>query len=129
LFNYTLLVSVGVGGAVGAIFRFLLSNYLNKMLGASFAYGTLGVNIVGSLLIGFLFLYFEQVVSPNFKALLITGMLGALTTFSTFSLETVVMIEQGFYIKALLNILLNVTFSIFGTILGMFVFKSLFSGI
>jgi CrcB protein len=124
--SLAIFLSVGIGGFFGAIFRFVISSYLGKVLGGSFAYGTLGVNVLGSFIIGFLFLYFEQTVSPNLKAMLVTGMLGALTTFSTFSLESVLMIGQGLYFKAFLNILLNVVLSITFTIIGMMLFRKLY---
>jgi len=124
--NFSLVLSVALGGATGALFRFFISMWVNRALGSYFAYGTLAVNIIGSLIIGFLYLYFEQVISPNLKALLITGMLGALTTFSTFSLETLLMIEQGSFYKAALNILLNVTLTLSATYLGMVLFKKVY---
>jgi len=124
--NIAILISVGMGGAIGALMRFLGSFYINKLLGASFPYGTLGVNIIGSFIIGFLALYFEQSISPNAKALLVTGMLGALTTFSTFSLESVLMLQQGLYSKALLNIMLNVALALSATMAGMFLFRKLY---
>ena len=124
--NFTLIFSVAVGGSIGAVLRFVISYYVNKMVGSSFAYGTLSVNILGSFIIGFLALYFEQTISPNIKAMLITGMLGALTTFSTFSLETVLMIQQSLYFKAFLNIALNVIFTLSATILGMALFKKIY---
>jgi len=77
-------------------------------------------------MIGFLFLYFQQInLSPYQKSLLITGLLGALTTFSTFSLETVLLLEQEQYLKAFSNVMLNVLFSVGATFLGMMIFKSL----
>ena len=124
--NLSILISVAIGGSIGALMRFLGSFYINKLLGAGFPYGTLGVNIIGSFIIGFLALYFEQTISPNAKALLITGMLGALTTFSTFSLESVLMLQQGLYSKALLNVLLNVTLAISATIMGMMLFRRVY---
>jgi len=124
--NLSIILSVAVGGMIGALGRFFISAYVNKWLGTSFAYGTLTVNILGSFLIGFLFLYFEQVISPNLKSMLMTGMLGALTTFSTFSLETILMAQEGLYTKALLNIILNVIFSLSATIAGMWLFKKVY---
>jgi len=124
--NLYLVISVAIGGSIGAIFRFIGSFYINKLIGSTFPYGTLGVNILGSFIIGFLALYFEQTISPNLKALLITGMLGALTTFSTFSLETIVMLQQSLYTKVLLNIVLNITLTLSATILGMSIFKKLY---
>ena len=123
--GYTVL-AVGTGGFFGAIFRYLLSTGVHRMAGVSFPYGTLLVNVLGSFLIGFLFLYFEETVAPAQKALLVTGMLGALTTFSTFSLESVLILQDGLYLKAVLNIALNVILSIFATIGGMFVFHRLY---
>ena len=124
--NIAIILSVALGGSIGAVMRFLGSFYINKLLGPAFPYGTLSVNIIGSFLIGFLALYFEQTISPNLKAMLITGMLGALTTFSTFSLETILMLQQGLYIKALLNILLNITLTLSATIAGMMLFRKLY---
>ena len=124
--NLSIILSVAFGGMIGALGRFFISAYVNKWLGSSFAYGTLTVNILGSFIIGFLFLYFEQVISPNLKAMLMTGMLGALTTFSTFSLETILMAQEGLYSKALLNILLNASLSLSATVLGMILFKKVY---
>jgi len=124
--NLSIILSVAFGGMIGALGRFFISAYVNKWLGSSFAYGTLTVNILGSFIIGFLFLYFEQVISPNLKAMLMTGMLGALTTFSTFSLETILMAQEGLYSKALLNILLNASLSLSATVLGMMLFKKVY---
>ena len=122
-----LLLSVGTGGFIGAILRFTLSGWVQKASASTFPFGTLSVNILGSFLIGFLFLYFQHInLSPIHKALFITGMLGALTTFSTFSLDTVLLIQNEFYTKALYNVLLNLLFSIGATVLGMMFFKRLY---
>ena len=111
----SILLFVGVGGFVGAISRYLISLYL--------PYGTLTVNIIGGFLIGVLALYFEQITAPEYRALLITGFLGALTTFSTFSLETTIMLQESDYLKALLHVLLNVFLSVGATIIAMILFK------
>jgi len=124
--SFGIIIAVAFGGAIGAVGRFLLSTFLHKILGDAFAYGTLGVNLLGSFIIGFLFVYFEQTISPIQKAILVTGMMGALTTFSTFSLETILMLQSGLYFKALLNILANVIFSLSATILGMLLFRKIY---
>ena len=125
--NFSLLLSVGIGGFIGAILRFTLSGWVGKVTTTSFPFGTLSVNILGSFVIGFLFLYFQHInLSPTQKALLVTGLLGALTTFSTFSLETVLLMGKEFYIKALLNVLLNLLLSLGATLLGMEVFKRVY---
>jgi len=121
-----LLLFVGVGGFFGAIGRYLISGWVQKAFGGFFPYGTLGVNVLGSFLIGFLVLYFESHIAPQYKALVITGFLGALTTFSTFSYETVAMLQDGNYPRALLSILLNVILSIGATVAGMGLFARLY---
>ncbi len=124
--GYDTLFAVGAGGFVGAISRFLLSTGIQKLTGSSFPYGTMGVNVLGSFLIGFLFLYFEQAIAPAQKALVITGLLGALTTFSTFSLETVLMLQSQLYIKAFANVSLNAIACIGATLVGMMVFRRIY---
>ena len=124
--NALLIFAVGAGGFLGAISRFLLATGVQKLAGSTFPYGTLTVNVLGSFIIGFLFLYFEQTVSPTQKALLMTGFLGALTTFSTFSLETVLMLQNSLYIKALANVSVNAALSIAATLLGMMLFRRLY---
>ena len=125
--NVTLLLSIGLGGFMGAIARFSLSAMVNKLSSSPFPWGTLSVNILGSFLIGFLFFYFSQInLSVNQKAMFITGLLGALTTFSTFSLDTVLLMQQELYIKAVSNVALNVVLSLGTTMLGMLVFKRVY---
>lgn len=125
--QWGLLLSIGMGGFIGAILRYSISNWVNISYGSSnFPYGTLTVNVIGSFMIGFFFLYFQQInLSVYQKSLLITGLLGALTTFSTFSLETVLLLQHEQYLKAFSNVVLNVLFSVGATFLGMMIFKSL----
>lgn len=125
--NFILLLSVGVGGFVGAILRFSLSTVIGKASTTTFPLGTLGVNILGSFLIGFLFLYFQQInLSASQKAMFITGLLGALTTFSTFSLDTILLLQGELYFKALMNVTLNLLFSLGATLLGMWLFRTIY---
>ena len=121
-----LLLAIGTGGFFGAVSRFLLATGVQKLVGSAFPYGTLTVNVLGSFIIGFLFFYFEQTIAPNQKALLMTGFLGALTTFSTFSLETVLMLQNGLYLKAFGNVSVNALFCVAATMLGMMVFRKLY---
>ncbi|WP_200763565.1 fluoride efflux transporter CrcB [Nitrosophilus alvini] len=124
--NFQIILAVGIGGFFGAISRFVLSTWIQKLSGSFFPFGTLSVNILGSFIIGFLAMYFENVISPTQKALVITGFLGALTTFSTFSFETVMMLQSSMYSRALWNILLNVTFCIAATVAGIIIFKKIY---
>ena len=124
--NAVLLLAVGTGGFLGAISRFLLSTGVQRLTGSTFPYGTLTVNVVGSFMIGFLFFYFEQTIAPNQKALLMTGFLGALTTFSTFSLETVLMFQNGLYLKAFGNVSVNALLCVTATMVGMMMFRKVY---
>ena len=117
---------VGLGGSFGAISRFVIAGFVQKISGTTFPLGTLTVNVLGSFLIGFLALLFEDLIAPQWKAFFITGFLGALTTFSTFSYETTVLIQEGLFGKALLNVLLNVLLCLTATFLGIGLYKLLF---
>ncbi len=121
-----MLLYIGVGGFLGAISRFLLSSGIQKNFDLMFPIGTLGVNVLGSFLIGFLAFYFSSITVPEYRGLVITGFLGALTTFSTFSYESIGLFEHGSYIKAILNIFLNVSLSLGATLIGMWIFKRIF---
>jgi CrcB protein len=122
----SMILAVGLGGFLGAVSRFLLSGWVQKFTGTAFPYGTLSVNVLGSFVIGFLFLYFEHTLSPHAKALAVTGFLGALTTFSTFSLETILMLQNSLYTKALTNITLNAALCLGATIMGMMLFRRVY---
>ena len=117
---------VGAGGFLGAIARFLLSGWVQKSFESMFPMGTLFVNALGGLLIGFLALYFQAHIAPEYRALVITGFLGALTTFSTFSYETVMLLEHGAYVKAVANVVLSILITLLATMLGMFLYKRFF---
>ncbi len=121
-----ILFYVGMGGFLGAILRFLISGWVQKISSSTFPVGTLSVNILGSFFIGFLVVMFENFISPHWKAFLVTGLLGALTTFSTFSYETVILLQEGLFLKAGLNVVLNVFFCFTATILGIALFHALF---
>ncbi|MGB1668116.1 MAG: fluoride efflux transporter CrcB, partial [Pseudohongiellaceae bacterium] len=92
-------LALALGGALGAIARHWMSNGLNQSSQMAFPLGTLSVNVLGSFFIGGLYIYLSErpELSEAYRHLLITGFLGALTTFSTFSLETLLLIEQGHY--------------------------------
>ncbi len=104
------LLAIAVGGALGALLRYWVSSGVYSILGRDFPYGTLTVNAVGSLLMGLLtILMLERMsVGPEMRGALLIGLLGAFTTFSTFSMETLFLFEQGEVFKAVLNVLLSV---------------------
>lgn len=117
-------IAIAVGGAVGAVLRFWLSTAVSTLLAGRFPYGTLAVNVMGSGLMGFLYvLFYERMEgSAELRAALLIGLLGAFTTFSTFSIETMLLLEEGEYLKAGVNILASVTLCLIvcwaGIILG-----------
>ncbi len=121
--NLSLLLFIGTGGFFGAISRYLVATYVQKLSGGFFPVGTLSVNVLGSFIIGFAAMYFSQTIQPEYKALVITGFLGALTTFSTFSLENVTLLQDGEFSKAALNIFLNVTLTLVATMSAIMLFK------
>ena len=106
----TLLIFLGSG--LGGLFRFWISNGIYWLLGRQFPYGTLFVNASGSLLMGFLFVVIVERVTglaPQLRSLLLIGFLGGYTTFSTFSIETITLIENGIWLSAAINIVLSLT--------------------
>ena len=122
-----ILLYVGIGGFFGAISRYLIAGFVQKSFDTLFPVGTLSVNVLGSFIIGFMAMYFSQVVAPEYKALVITGFLGALTTFSTFSLENVNMLQDGDYLRVGINIALNIIFTISATIIAIMIFKKIYT--
>ena len=110
------LIIIGCGGFFGAISRYLVSELVYTIFGAGMPYGTLTVNIIGSFLLGIMA---QLALAGNFLTTTATsfigiGFLGAFTTFSTFSVQTLELLESGSPLKALLNILLNLILCLIG---------------
>ena len=113
-----LLISLGAG--VGAVFRFSLSSWFTSTLGESFPYGTLFVNLSGSMAIGALFVFLagKPLFDEIWKPLLFIGLLGGFTTFSAFAIETLRLVENGNLLQAIANVLGNVFLCVSGCWLG-----------
>jgi fluoride exporter len=111
---------VAFGSAVGGASRYLLGTFLQRAAGTTFPVGTLVINVVGSCLLGFLVRYAAESTgaSPEARALLTTGFCGGFTTFSTFSVETLALIEDGDWSRAALYVGLSVVLSLTATFLG-----------
>ena len=96
-----LFLFIGVGGAMGALARHGLITWINSRAGTAFPWGTLTVNLIGSFLIGALMGYVgTSPMSPALRTLLAVGLLGSFTTFSTYALETVSLVRDGFAMRA-----------------------------
>lgn len=107
------LLSVAAGGAIGAVTRYLVSHWVAVATRSGFPWGTFVVNAAGCFLIGILMVGSTRLAHhPDVQALLVTGFLGALTTFSTFSLETILLMERGVYWQAVGNVVLSLAVGI-----------------
>jgi fluoride exporter len=115
-----LLWYVALGSAVGGASRFALSTFVQQRASSAFPFGTLIVNITGSLILGFVLRYAlaSPSVSAEMRALLTTGFCGGYTTFSTFSYETIKLIEDGDYRQAGGYVLASVVLSLIATFVG-----------
>ena len=111
---------VALGSAVGGVCRFALATAVQSRVGTPFPWGTLVINVTGSLVLGFILRYALQtsVVSPEVRALLTTGFCGGYTTFSTFSYEAATLLEEGGYQRATLYVLASVLLSLAAVFLG-----------
>ena len=120
-------MAIAIGGASGALLRFWTSQGVHLLFGRSFPFGTLAVNVIGSFLMGILTVYLLErtQLSPEWRAALLIGLLGAFTTFSTFSIETFNLLEQGEQLKALLNIVFSVGLCLLATGLGLLIGRQL----
>ncbi|MDQ6996071.1 MAG: fluoride efflux transporter CrcB, partial [Mariprofundus sp.] len=114
------LAAVAIGGAAGAVMRWLMASGVQKMTGSAFPWGTFAVNALGSFLLGFLFVWLiERSTASELLRLAITvGFMGAFTTFSTYSLESVRLLQEGAFSLALGNIAGQVVLCLLLTWLG-----------
>jgi CrcB protein len=111
---------VALGSAVGGVARLALASVVQQRVGPDFPVGTLVVNITGSFVLGLLLRYAlaTDAISPEVRALLTTGFCGGYTTFSTFTYETLHLVEEGEHARAGLYVLLSVILSLVGAWLG-----------
>lgn len=117
---------IGIGGAAGSLLRYGISGWTQRFLGGTFPWGTLSVNLIGSLVIGVLWGIFESTtVSENTRLLVIVGVLGGFTTFSAFSLESFELIRQGEYTLFAANAAASVFLGITLVFAGHFVGRAL----
>lgn len=113
-------LAIAAGGALGALARYWMSVWVQRAAGTDFPLGTLSVNVVGSLILGFLYSWSltRADSAPLVRSLLMVGFLGSFTTFSTFSVETLNLLTAGAFGKSLANIVLSVTIALLAASIG-----------
>lgn len=123
----TQVLAIAAGGAAGSVLRFWMSGWVHSLVGRGFPYGTLAVNVLGCLLMGLLFVMFVERLSLDsaVRAGVLIGVLGGFTTFSSFSIETINLIEEGLWLKAGLNAGLSLIFCVAATWIGVALARAL----
>lgn len=115
MMSWQTILAIGSGGFIGAVLRSYLNGVISHKVPHDLPFGTLGVNLIGSFIMGLLFAYFmyTSFFSLHVKSFLSTGILGALTTYSTFAIESFMLLEGGSVTLAFINMGLN----LFGTVM------------
>ena len=121
------LLLIAMGGAVGALLRYAVSGVAYRLFGETFPWGTLAVNVLGSFLLGLLWALSERMLfSPRLTAFLFIGVLGAFTTFSTYSLESFNLLRDGEIRLGLTNIIASNVLGLVVVLLGFVCARYLF---
>ncbi len=121
------LLYLGIFGGLGCVARYLMSGWVYNLAGRAIPYGTLAVNVIGSLLLGLIMegSLRSTLLSPELRIGITVGFMGGFTTFSTFSYETVRLLEEGSLVAAGANILLNVTVCIAAAVIGIYLARQI----
>jgi len=121
---------VALGSGIGGILRYYVSDFVQKNSNSLFPLGTLTVNIIGSFIIGLVLFYLDSIklISSEMRLFLTVGLCGGLTTFSTFSYETIKLIQDSEYLLAGTNVLLNVFVTLLAVLLAAFISKLIIGG-
>jgi CrcB protein len=112
---------VSLGAVVGANARYFLSRYAAKILGPAFPYGTLLINVSGSLIVGFFMIWATErvLLDPRWRLLVVVGFCGAFTTFSSYAFESMAFYEQGQWLLLVTNIFTNNILCLLAALTGM----------
>ena len=123
--HWSVYLWVALGGSLGAMMRFYLTQVSVSWFGKQFPFGTLAVNVIGAFLIAVLYGLIQRGIISEmpYKFFIGVGLMGALTTFSTFSIDTLTLLENGLWLKAALNIILNVFVCLLAAFLGVQLMK------
>jgi CrcB protein len=120
-------IAIAVGGTIGCWGRYAMTNLVQAIYGKDFPYATMSINLLGSFLMGFLFIETLErlTLSPELRTGILTGGLGGFTTFSTFEMETLLLVEQGNLGKAAFYVLLSVGLGFLGAFGGAYLARNL----
>ncbi len=127
MMSWQTILAIGSGGFIGAVLRAYLNGLISHKLPHDLPFGTLGVNLIGSFIMGVLIAYFmyTTIFSVHVKSFLSTGILGALTTYSTFAIESFMLLEGGHILLAITNIFLNAFGTVFMAGGGFYLIKTI----
>lgn len=119
-------LAIALGGALGSVLRFALNEAISNRFGRAFPWGTLSINVIGSFLIGVLVVLLLErwEVSPAVRLGLMVGVLGGFTTFSSFSLEVVNLMQNGAFLRAMTYVAASVTACILAAAAGIYLARS-----
>jgi fluoride exporter len=114
-------IAISLGAIVGANARYVISRYAARILGPVFPYGTLVINVAGSLIVGFFIIWSSEraLVDPRWRLLVVIGFCGGFTTFSSYAFETMAYFEQGQWLLMTTNILTNNLLCLLAVVAGM----------
>jgi fluoride exporter len=120
-------VAIAIGGTLGCWARFAQTNLVQTVYGREFPFATISINVIGSFLMGFLFIETLErlTLSPSLRTGILTGVLGGYTTFSTFEMETLLLAEGGEVLKALLYVVLSVGLGFLAAFGGAYIARNL----
>jgi len=120
-------LAIAIGGTLGCWARYAMTNLVQAIYGREFPYATLSINVLGSFLMGFLFIETLErlTISPQLRIGILTGFLGGFTTFSTFAMETLLLAEQGEAAKSVLYAALSLALGLFAAFGGAYIARNL----
>ena len=126
--SWQTILAIGSGGFIGAVLRAYINGLISNRVAHELPFGTLGVNLIGSFIMGSLVAYFmyTTILTPHIKSFLSTGILGALTTYSTFAIESFLLLEGGSIALGLMNMALNVFGTVFMAGSGYYIVNNFF---
>ena len=115
------ILTISLGAIAGANARYFLSRYAARLMGPAFPYGTLVINVIGSLIVGFFMIWATEraLLDPRWRLLVVIGFCGAFTTFSSYAFETMAYFEQGRWLLMLTNFVSNNFLCLAGALAGM----------